>query len=250
MQTAIIALLFAGLSVPAIGQAAPDAIAAAIALPSRPATDVALDASRKPADMLALGRFAPGQRIYDVVAGNGYYSRMVAAIVGPEGRVFAHSTPGLMRQPGVAERWVSAKAAHPNIALVVGIPGQFPAPDRLDRVLFHLTYHDLYWENAKFGIPRMDPDAVLKELHAAMVPGGLVLVIDHAGAPGIDPRLEADRTHRIDPAIVPADFARAGFVLETTSDLLRNPADDPAKTAFDPATRHKTDRHIWLFRRP
>ena len=43
---------------------------------------------------------------------------------------------------------------------------------------------------------------------------------------------------------------RAGFKLEATSDLLRNPADDHSLNVFDPKIRGNTDRVILKFRRP
>ena len=52
------------------------------------------------------------------------------------------------------------------------------------------------------------------------------------------------------PAVVKADFEKAGFVLEATSDLLRNPDDDHSKLVFDPSIRGKTDRFVLKFRKP
>ena len=80
--------------------------------------------------------------------------------------------------------------------------------------------------------------------------GGIVGVIDHAATPGGDPRAIADKLHRIDPAVVKADFARAGFKLEAESDLLRVAADDRSKLVFDPAVKGNTDRFVMRFRKP
>ena len=55
---------------------------------------------------------------------------------------------------------------------------------------------------------------------------------------------------RIDPAVVKADFERAGFKLEAESDLLRNPADDHSLLVFDEKIRGKTDRFVYRFRKP
>ena len=59
-----------------------------------------------------------------------------------------------------------------------------------------------------------------------------------------------EKVHRIDPAVVKADFLRAGFVLEGESDLLKNPADDHSVNVFDEKVRGKTDRFIFKFRKP
>jgi predicted methyltransferase len=59
-----------------------------------------------------------------------------------------------------------------------------------------------------------------------------------------------NKLHRIDPAVVRADFERAGFVLEATSQLLRNPGDDRTVNVFDEKIRGKTDRFLFRFRKP
>ena len=59
-----------------------------------------------------------------------------------------------------------------------------------------------------------------------------------------------DKLHRIDPAVIRADFERAGFVFDGESDLLRNAGDDHGKLVFDPSVRGKTDRVVYRFRKP
>jgi predicted methyltransferase len=83
-----------------------------------------------------------------------------------------------------------------------------------------------------------------------MKPGGTVAVIDHAANPGGDTRKVVEDLHRIDPAVIRADFERAGFVLDGQSDMLRNPADDHSLLVFDPAIRGKTDRAVLRFKKP
>jgi predicted methyltransferase len=142
-------------------------------------------------------------------------------------------------------------AKQKNVSL---INSPFEAPNfparSYDFALINLDYHDVYWESEKYGIKRMEPDAWLKTLYAAMKPGAIVGVIDHAAAAGTEPRAGVEKMHRIDPAIVKADFARAGFKLEGSSDLLANAADDHSLLVFDPKIRGKTDRFIIKFRKP
>ena len=68
--------------------------------------------------------------------------------------------------------------------------------------------------------------------------------------PGGDTRASVEKLHRIDPAVVKADFQRAGFVLEAKSDMLKNPADDHSLNVFDDKIRGKTDRFVFKFRKP
>jgi predicted methyltransferase len=75
------------------------------------------------------------------------------------------------------------------------------------------------------------------------------VVIDHAAAAGS--RLAATNTlHRIDPAVVKADMAAAGFSFVGESDVLRNPADPHTALVFDPSIRGHTDQFVYVFRRP
>ena len=148
------------------------------------------------------------------------------------------------------DNYMALKARQPNVWMRVS---PFEAPDipagKYDFMLINLDYHDVYWESAKNGIVRMDPDQWLKVIYDAMKPGAVVGVIDHVAAPG-ETRATVEKFHRIDPAVVKADFKRAGFVLEAESKLLRNPADDHSLNVFDPKIRGKTDRFVFKFRKP
>jgi predicted methyltransferase len=242
-------LILAALMVaaPAVAQiSAADAVSA----PGRAPADVALDAGRKPAEMLGFAGLKPGDHVFDVMAGGGYYSRLAAAVVGPKGAVFAFVPDSYLKDAKVAAGWEATISAAPQVKVVKGVPDSLAFPNGLDLTLFHLTYHDLYWESEKYGYPRSDPAKFLKSLYAATKPGGRVLVVDHVGSAGVDPRVEAEKTHRIDPAVIERDFPAAGFRLVTQSDLLRNPGDDISKLVFDPTVRGKTDRRVWLFEKP
>ena len=241
---AVIALLLAG---PALAQVSPGQ---AVADAARPAGEIALDASRKPAEMLDFAGLKAGGHVLDVMAGGGYYSRLAAAVVGPKGKVIAYVPASYLKDAKVAAGWQAMQAASPQVSVLQGTPDALVLPEGLDLTLFHLTYHDLYWESAKYEYPRRDPALFLQKLYSATKPGGRVLVMDHVGAAGVDPRVEAEKTHRIDPAVIEKDFAAAGFRLVKQSDALRVPADDVAKLVFDPAVRGKTDRKVWLFEKP
>jgi predicted methyltransferase len=123
-------------------------------------------------------------------------------------------------------------------------------PKGLDAAFFHLTYHDLYWESEKYSFPRLDPAAFNARLFKAMNKGATVIVIDHVGVAGMDSRAQADKTHRIDPAVVKADFEKAGFKFTGESPVLRTPGDNPQTLVFDPSVRGKTDRFYYRFTKP
>lgn len=243
------AALLAGV-MPTMAQAVPAAIAVAVSKPGRPADDIALDAGRKPVGVLTFLGLRKGDRVLDVMAGGGYYAELMARAVGPAGMVIAYEPTVFYNSDRAQKTWAEQKARNPNLSLLVQMPTDIAlAPNSFDFTMLHLTYHDLYWESAKYKYPRTDPAAFLAKLYVATKAGGIVGVVDHVGAPG-DARETADRLHRIDPETVKADFKAAGFVLESESDMLRVASDDHSKLVFDPAVRGKTDRFVYRFRKP
>ena len=224
-------------------------VAAAVASPTRGADNLKLDASRKPVELLTWLGLRRGMRVADMFGGNLYWAEIFTGAVGPSGKVVVWQ-PTQFLDDKAKTRLSALQARQPNFSFLSS-PFEQPAlaAKSFDFMLINLDYHDVYWTNAKRGITRMDPDNWLKSIFAAMKPGGTVGVVDHVGPAG-DTRAIVEKLHRIDPATVRADFARAGFVLDGESDLLRNPADDHSLLVFDPAIRGKTDRFVFRFKRP
>ena len=226
-------------------------VAAAVAAPDRPADQVELDAGRKPVEVLTFFGLKPGDRVLDVMAGGGYYTEIMARAVGPKGYVMALEPPQFVKTDKAKAAWDALIERDKNVGLMLMSPQNVAlAPDSYDFVLMHLVYHDAYWESAKYDFKRMDPAAFLKVVFSATKPGGTVGVVDHVGLPADDTRATVDKLHRMDPAVIKADFLAAGFVFEGESAVLANPADDHKTLVFDPAIRGKTDRVVYKFRRP
>lgn len=245
----VAALMATAVPVAAAWGAPADVQASVAATAGRSEANVKLDESRKPAEVLKFLGLQKGMRVSDPFGGNLYWAEITAPAVGPKGRVSIWEPKQFYDQKGY-DNYMALKAKQPNVWLRVS---PMEAPDlpagTYDFMLINLDYHDVYWESAKFGIGRMDPDQWLKVVYDAMKPGAVVGVIDHVAEPG-DTRATVEKLHRIDPAIVKADFKRAGFVLEAESQLLRNPEDDHGINVFDPKVRGKTDRFIFKFRKP
>ena len=247
----LVALLLLA-STPLVAKPAPkaDAFAAAVTAPDRTPDNVKLDESRKPAEVLKFLGLRPGMRVADPFGGNFYWAEITARVVGPKGHVTVWE-PQQFYSAKMLANYQAVQAKQPNIWMRVS---PFEAPDipagKYDFMLINLDYHDVYWENEKRHIVRMDPDQWLKTIYAAMKPGGIVGIVDHVANPNDDPRATVEKLHRIDPNVVKADFKRAGFQLVATSDILRNPADDHTLLVFDPKIRGKTDRFVFKFRKP
>lgn len=247
---AALAVATLALTMPAAAQVKSD-YDSALAAPGRPADQVALDAGRHPAEVLTFLGLKKGMATADIMAGGGYYTAIMARIVGPKGSVTAYEPKQFYDgdEKGKAA-WAALTGRESNVRLATYPFDAFAAPaNSLDFTLMHLVYHDLYWQSEKYAVPRTDPAAFLKTLYAATKPGGIVGVVDHVGPAG-DTRTTVDKLHRIDPATIKADFAAAGFKLEAESDVLHVAADDHAKLVFDPAVRGKTDRVVYRFRKP
>ncbi|HET8534445.1 MAG TPA: methyltransferase [Sphingomicrobium sp.] len=250
-------LAFALASLASTAPAAPAApasktstIAAAVASPSRDADNVKLDEGRKPAQVLAFLGLKPGMHVLDLFGANRYWSEIMAPVVGPKGHV-AVWNPSQFYSDKTKAAFEAFETRTPNVSIVVS-PFEAPAlaPDSADFVILNDNYHDTYWQNAKYGIPQMDPAAFVKAVYAAMKPGAVIGVIDHIANPNDDTRATVEKLHRIDPAVVKADFERAGFEFVGSSDILRNPADDHTLLVFDPKVKGHTDRFIFKFRKP
>lgn len=241
---ALMACLFdTAAAVPPKAQQGPAAI---VADSTRPAEDRALDASRHPVELLAFLHIRAGDTVADIWPGD-YWDRLFADAVGPRGRVYAvhlaeadkaehHVTPAEGSMP---------LSDHPNVIAVVTHANTLTLPAKADIIWMRQNYHDLY-------DPFMGPadvPAFNKAVYRALKPGGRFVVIDHAAPDGS--KLEAtNTTHRIDPAVVKADMAAAGFKFVGESPVLRNPADPRTKLVFDPSIRGHTDQFVYVFQRP
>jgi predicted methyltransferase len=249
--TALLALSALALvaAAPAPAAQGPAAVQAALADPARDAKLKELDASRKPAEVIAFLGLKPGMVVADMFTGSGYWTPLFAKAVGPKGSVTAYEPEQFYKGKG-KENIDALVAATPGATLKTFPFERWSGPAQAyDAALINLDFHDLYWVSEKNGIGPSDPRAFTKAMYAAMKPGGVVGVIDHVG-PGGDTRAIVDKLHRIDSAVVKADFLAAGFKLEGESEMLANPADDHSKNVFDPAIRGKTDRFFFKFRKP
>jgi predicted methyltransferase len=226
-------------------------VAAAVAdTAGRTPDNVKLDEGRKPAAVLQFLGLERGMLVLDMFGANKYWSEIMAPAIGPKGHVTVWQASQFLNDER-KKAFDEFAATQKNVTL---ISSPFEAPNlpknKFDFALINLDYHDVYWENAERKVVRMDPNAWLKTLYAAMKPGATIGVIDHVANPNDDARATVEKLHRIDPQVIKADFKRAGFVLAGTSALLRNPADDHSLLVFDPKIRGHTDRVIFKFKKP
>ena len=227
------------------------AIKAALASPDRPKADLEQDARRKPEEILAFVGVRPGMRVADMFSAGGYYTELLSRIVGVKGQVLAYNNPAYAKfaEKGIAARYADDRLG--NVRQLTADVDKFEtAPQSLDAAMFIMSYHDLYWRPADGSWPPTDPNVLLARLYAALKPGAVVVVEDHVAPPNVDTSATVDKLHRIDPAVVKRDFAKAGFVFDAESRVLAHPDDDHTKLVFDDSIRGKTDQFVYRFKKP
>lgn len=160
------------------------------------------DRRREILQALRLGR---GMRVADVGAGTGLFTMRFAEAVGPTGTVYAVD---------VSESFVAAiraRAAAEGLKNVVPVVNQQTSvalpPASVDLVFVCDTYHHFEY-----------PRAMLDSIREALVPGGVLAIIDYRREPGVSsPWILAHV--RADRRTVTTEVKQAGFV----------PIDEPIK---------------------
>jgi predicted methyltransferase len=221
----------------------PKEVTEAINSPDRPAADKALDAGRKPDQIMAFYEIKPGMKVADIFAGGGYMTELYARIVGPKGTVYSQNGPFPEQFKKIEDQW-NERLKEPALKNVVKVSKPFDAPDllpvppdSLDAVIIHLNYHDM----VGFKINR---DNVNAAVFKALKPGGIYGIVDHSAKPGAADT-QTTTLHRIDEDFLIKDIEKAGFRLHGASSALRHPEDDRSWNVFK--HRGETDRFMLKF---
>ncbi|WP_298162809.1 methyltransferase [Brevundimonas sp.] len=221
------------------------AYAAVLAGSDRPEADTARDAARKTAETLAFAEVSPGETIGDMIIGGGYFTRVFASVVGDEGQVIAWQPAEFIAFQASYGEALAAADALDNVTGIrspIGAP-EFPAG--MDLIFTAQNYHDLHLQP----FPEDTAAKVNAAVFAALKPGGLYVIIDHAATAGAGIGV-ANTLHRIDIADVKREVEAAGFVLDGESGILLNAEDPLTANVFDPSIRGRTSQFMLRFRKP
>jgi SAM-dependent methyltransferase len=159
------------------------------------------DAYQKPDQVVAALAFRPGERVADIGAGSGYFTRRVSKAVGPSGEVLAIDIA-----PDVLE-YLEARARREGLGnirvrRVSADDPQLPT-GAVDTILMVDALHYV-----------KDRGAYARKLRAGLVPGGRVVVIDFVPKPleerpwGPPPEQKMSR-EEVDAAMAEAGLAPA-----------------------------------------
>jgi predicted methyltransferase len=202
----------------ASAQAMPD-YAAVVAASDRGAADRETDKRRDPVKLLAFTGVRPGMKVLDMGAGGGYSTELMARAVGPTGVVYGQNAADVSAR---AQERLAARMKTPAMKTAVSLVRPFddplPAEVRdLDLITFFFYYHDTTYME-------VDRAEMNRKLHAALKPGGMLVIADHSARPG-DGTAVGKTFHRIEESVLRREVEAAGFKLVGAGDFLRHPED-------------------------
>src|SRR6202789_119351 len=134
-----------------------------------------LDPAWKAPEVVQFIGLKKGDKVADIVAGR--LTASLAQAVGPSGKVYAIETAEVVNRHPEALAHMKELASQSPHVIVSAEPVAPALPRGLDAVFIRQNYHDLY---DKFMGPA-DVPAFNKAVFAALKPGGVSGVLDHAG---------------------------------------------------------------------
>lgn len=223
-----------------------DELRTALTESSRADADKSRDADRKPAEVLVFGGVEPGMTVLDVMAASGWYTEVLSVAVGPAGTVYAENPEWLLNaMNGAPSKALGERLADGRLANVKrtdqGLQTGSIPPGSADVALTALNFHDTYDREGREAAVTQ-----LRQVLAALKPGGVFILIDHSGKAGE----ENAKLHRIEESLVRDMAAEAGFTVAGEGGMLRHPEDDLTQMVFAKDIRGKTDRFVLKLVRP
>lgn len=214
---------------------------AALDSPQRSAEDKARDAARKPIQVIQFLGIRTGMTAVDVLAAGGWYTQVLSAAVGSDGKVYSQNPDFIVKRNGFMAHEKALLARLGNVVPVHGDLAKAGIDGCCDAAITALNLHDVYNNGGEQAAVEW-----LKGVYDVLKPGAVFGVIDHVGDAGKDNK----KLHRI-PVDTARDLVtRAGFVIEDESTLLANPKDDHTLVSHDPKLHRDTDRFLFRCRKP
>ena len=171
-------------------------IEAQMAASDRHEYDLPRDAARKPYESFAFLGVEEGMTTLDVGAYAGYTTEMLAAAVGPTGKVYSHNTEPVLERyaDGYYKRTMTERLASnrlPNVTLHVTEYDDFGLDGQIDVAFLGNLLHDFYHRDG-----RDRAVEYLSAIRRALAPGGVLGITDHVGVESQDNA----KLHRLEPA--------------------------------------------------
>lgn len=195
--------------------------------------DKALDAGRKPVEVLTFLGIQDGMTVMDIMASGGWYTEVLSRAVGPNGKVLMQNNPASLQRGNTAET-VNNRLNNrlTNVERVERGFNELGVNGTVDLAITNLNFHDLYNANPD------NAQAMLQAVKTALKPGGILGVVDHRGNLGADNAA----LHRIPMDHVVKALTDAGFHIVGVSDALYVDSDPRTVGPFDESLGRNTDR--------
>jgi predicted methyltransferase len=198
------------------------ALAAAIASPSRPPSDVARDKARHPLEELTFFGLEPTQTVVELWPGGGYWTDILGPYLADHGHYYAAVPPSTDSENAGTMKWRARFADHPEhygkIMVTTLGPDHFDIapPNSVDVVLTFRNLHN--WMDGGYA------SQALAACYRALKPGGILGVEEHRG------RNDRPQDPKAASGYVRQDYAialakKAGFELVGSSEIDANPRD-------------------------
>jgi predicted methyltransferase len=206
---------------------------------ARPLEDKARDGSRRPLQVLEFLGIEEGMTVIDVAAGEGWFTEVLSAGVGPTGRVIMQAGQRMLPQ----EPQLQARAERlGNVTVNFAETWNLNMNGQADAAITAMSLHDNLNLRGEEGVANF-----LGGIYAALKPGGILGIMDHIGN---DTGSDNVELHRI-----PIDRARVliqqnGFIIVSESSMLRNNVDDHTLSIGHPALGRNTDQFFFKVMKP
>ncbi len=224
-------------------QSSADLVAAALSHSDRPSEDAGDDARRMPLEVLSFAGIDAGMDVYELEAGGGWYTEILARTVGRNGSVTMQNPPAFEGFTGDADD--NRAASLSNVTLDTTNFDDLNAGNAsMDLVTWILGPHELWFEPG--GESLGDPSESFAEIARILKPGGRFLALDHASADGADPSV-GGTLHRGVESSVRQYAEAAGLTLIRSSNMHLNPEDPLTNGVFDPEIQGQTSKFVLLF---
>ncbi len=162
------------------------------------------DKWQKPAEVVKAMNLNPGDVVADIGAGTGYFTRHIAAAVGPSGKAI-----GLDIEPGMV-KYMEEDAKKLNLsnyeARVVKTDNPELGPHSVDVIFLSDTYHHIDNRVEYF-----------RNVSLSLKPGGRIVVVDFIKDTDFGP----PRDHKMAKEVVIEELQKAGYRLLKSHDLLQ-----------------------------